>query len=366
MRVMWLNHKDIAHPTAGGAERLIHEVAAGLSRLGNENWIVSGSWPGARTREDIDSVHIRRFPTNFAPHLVYPLLANQLKIDIVVDSLAHAIPWVAPYLTSVPHVALFVHRHARTLPTQVPPIPAKLFTAIERNYSRIYKGTKFATISESSREDLEELGIPRRSIQVILPGVNHNLFYPRKPTPTASMVQFSGIRPYKRPEVALEVLRRLLREGVDAILYIVGDGPDLSRLRKTAEPLGGSVLFLGRLGYEELAGVVGSAWVHLQCSMAEGWGLAAIEAAACGTPTVAFRVPGSVDSVESGTSGFLVADGDVEAMVTAAKSVIEGGEAIRGRCLRYAERFSWDRTIESWHGFLQAELDDRGKGMGRR
>jgi glycosyltransferase involved in cell wall biosynthesis len=267
---------------------------------------------------------------------------------VVVDSLAHAVPWYSPYLTSAASIALFVHRHSRTLPFQVSPLQAKALSRIEKTYPRIYRGTPFVTISDSSQRDLIDLGIQRDQVKVIPPGVDRRLFHLRRRSEFPSMVHFSGIRAYKRPELTLEVLGRLLQNGTQVKLFVIGGGVELDDLRKRARPLGSAVRFLGRLAYEQVAEVVGRSWVHLQCSVAEGWGLTAIESAACGTPSVAFRVPGLEDSVSHGVSGFLVPDGNIEAMVDATRRILERPDDMRVSCADFASQFSWERAVDAW------------------
>jgi glycosyltransferase involved in cell wall biosynthesis len=84
----------------------------------------------------------------------------------------------------------------------------------------------------------------------------------------------------------------------------------------------------------------------------EGWGLTVVESNACGTPVVASRSPGLVDSVRDDESGLLVPHGDATALADALTAVLTDGE-LRVRLgrggLAWAARFTWDRCAdEAW------------------
>src|SRR5262249_59577977 len=84
--------------------------------------------------------------------------------------------------------------------------------------------------------------------------------------------------------------------------WATGGGRRAGGLRRDA-PSG--VDFLGRLGRDELLGRLATAHVLVATSVREGWGLNVSEAAACGTPSIGYRVPGLVDSVTA-SGGALV------------------------------------------------------------
>jgi len=86
----------------------------------------------------------------------------------------------------------------------------------------------------------------------------------------------------------------------------------------------------------------------------EGFGMVAIEAAASGTPTVAFPVGGVVDAVADGLSGSLVSEGDYEAFAAAVVSICAGGPPSSSDCRNHAKKFSWDVHRQKLLSFLDA------------
>jgi glycosyltransferase involved in cell wall biosynthesis len=116
------------------------------------------------------------------------------------------------------------------------------------------------------------------------------------------VVFLSRLVAMKRPEDAIEAFRLLTRQLPSAQLWMIGDGPLIERLRAAASA---GIVFLGRVGRAELLDRLARAHVLVATSVREGWGLNVSEAAACGTPSIGYSVPGLVDSVQA-SGGALV------------------------------------------------------------
>ncbi len=105
------------------------------------------------------------------------------------------------------------------------------------------------------------------------------------------------------------------------------------------------IQFLGKVDDQDLQQAYAAADCHLfpiirQHGDVEGFGMVAIEAAAQGTPTVAFNVGGVADAVSDGRSGFLVDENDYPTLIDA----IEKAAAISSEnCRGFAENFSWNK-----------------------
>jgi glycosyltransferase involved in cell wall biosynthesis len=90
-----------------------------------------------------------------------------------------------------------------------------------------------------------------------------------------------------------------------------------------------------------------AAWANLFPSPKEGWGITVVEAAACGTPSIASDSPGLRDSVRHMETGYLVPHGDVNAL--AARMLELAGDPalvarLGGGARRFAERLTWERS----------------------
>jgi glycosyltransferase involved in cell wall biosynthesis len=124
-------------------------------------------------------------------------------------------------------------------------------------------------------------------------------------------------------------------------------------------------VFHGFASDERKIDLMRSAWANIFPSPKEGWGITVIEAAACGTPSLASDSPGLRDSVRHGETGFLTPHGDVAAlagrMIELADSpplVARMGERAR----RLAEGLTWERTAAATERHLQDIIEGSASG----
>ncbi len=117
--------------------------------------------------------------------------------------------------------------------------------------------------------------------------------------------------------------------------------------------------FLGFVSEEEKRDLLQRSWIHLLTSVKEGWGISNMEAAACGTPTIASDVPGLRDSVVDGQTGFLVPHGDVDVLSQRIEELLDDEEKrvrLGDGARSFAERFSWDASARAMEHFLQERV----------
>lgn len=185
----------------------------------------------------------------------------------------------------------------------------------------IEKSDGVTSISEYLRQETVNVFGIRREIRVIPNFVNCEMYRPAaEPHPgRPRLVHISNFRPVKRITDCIRILAIVRRE-VDAELWMVGDGPDHSAAESLAHELDvhEHVRFLGKQNHIER--LIPQCDVLLLPSRLESFGLAALEAMACGVVPVATRVGGLPEVIDHGETGFLEAVGDVEAQ---ARRVIE-------------------------------------------
>jgi len=158
----------------------------------------------------------------------------------------------------------------------------------------------------------------------------------------------------------------------EALLLVAGDSPDDALLKdsggakRVVQAIGRcgreTVHFLGTVDDDMLSSCYAAADVLVfplirVSGDVEGFGMVAIEAAASGTPTVAFPVGGVVDAVADGINGVLVPEGDYEAFADAVLSICQGGPPDRSSCRNYAEKFSWDAHAQNLLAALEFSGD---------
>jgi N-acetyl-alpha-D-glucosaminyl L-malate synthase BshA len=211
------------------------------------------------------------------------------------------------------------------------------------------------------RETVDVFGVSRE-IRVIKNFVNCDLYRPAEHTPPAGrnvLLHISNFRPVKRITDCIRILAAVRREA-DAELWMAGDGPDRGEAERLAVDLGidNYVVFLGKQDHMER--LIPKADVLLLPSQMESFGLAALEAMACGVVPVATRAGGVPELVTHGVDGFLEAPGDVEAQAARVVELLLG-DGLRRRMARAArltaeDRFCTSKIIPAYERFYHEVL----------
>jgi glycosyltransferase involved in cell wall biosynthesis len=190
-------------------------------------------------------------------------------------------------------VIAFFHQTAEECWHFNSPLPVAMLGRyiLEPQWIRSYRGRRVMVVSQSTADALARFGVHDT---VILPEGFEPVPVPdvqKESAPT--VVWMARLVPYKRPQDVVEAARIARTRIPDLQVWIMGGGPMLEDLRKQA-PEG--VEILGRVSEEEKVDRMARAHVHVATSAREGWGLVVSEAAALGTPTIAYNTPGLKDS----------------------------------------------------------------------
>jgi glycosyltransferase involved in cell wall biosynthesis len=287
--------------------------------------------------------------------------------SVVVEDLNKA-PLFVPRWIGGPQVLLVHHLFgASAFRSASPPVALATWT-LERAIPWVYRDVPVIAVSESTRDDLVVRGLHGGLIQVIPNGVDTLRYSPDPPSRFAdpTLLYLGRLRRYKRVDLILAAVRALVDRGVRVTLLIAGEGDDDAHLRRVAGPLleSGAVRFLGLVPEDEKLRLLRGAWVHVFTSTKEGWGITNLEAASCGTPSVASDSPGLRDSVVHGRTGFLVPHGDVGALADRLEALL-GDEALRSTLGAAAREFalglSWDSAAERVARRLEGAVDSRAR-----
>lgn len=225
----------------------------------------------------------------------------------------------------------------------------------------------------STDDELEHLsclyGASHDRLKTLHPGVDHSLFRPRPPRLArhelglgfGPVMLFVGrLQPLKGADLALRALEELVPAlGRELSLLLVGgaSGPggrdEVERLGKLAVDLGiaDRVSFVGPQPHHRLPLYYNASDVVAVCSHSESFGLAALEAHACGIPVVGTPVGGLSHIVRDGHSGYLVGDRDPAVFAARLKTLLSDDE-LRARfsaeALHAASAFSWERAASEF------------------
>ncbi len=202
------------------------------------------------------------------------------------------------------------------------------------------------TNSEFTRAFVTSAGVPESRIVKIRPGADPRHFrpgldfrelaqrlgVPGRPT-LLTVARIVKANRYKGHDIVLRALATVRRALPDVAYVIVGEGDDLDYLDRLARQCGvrENVIFAGRVSDEELPLLYNACDVFIMCSredrtrrgiLAEGFGLALLEASGCGKPVIAGKSGGVPDAVQDGRTGLLVNPDDSEAVAAAIVKIL--------------------------------------------
>jgi alpha-1,6-mannosyltransferase len=343
-------------PRSGGLRTALRELGAGYLTAGHDPVLII---PGDQDRDEQTSqgrvITLRGPRVPFAGG--YRVLLGKRRIAALLDELRPdslevsdraTLRWTGRWARrhGVPAVMVSHESLAALIGMTIPvPGPAQaLADALNRATASAYDQVVSTTAWAAA--EFERIGA-RNIIRAPL-GVDLDTFHPepkRPERPELLLVHCGRLSPEKKPLRSLTTLAALRANGLAARLVIAGDGPLRDRLERRAAQQGLPVTFTGFLARrEELAALLASADVVLAPGPAETFGLAALEALACGTPVVVSAESALPEVV--GDAGASVAGDDLAAGV---REVLRRPEAVRRAAARArAEQFGWPAAVRAF------------------
>jgi glycosyltransferase involved in cell wall biosynthesis len=368
-RVLLLSWRDTGHPQGGGSEAYLQRIGAQLAASGLAVTLRTARYPGAPRRDTVDGVTVSR---GGGPYSVYvwaglAMVAARVGLgplrrarpDVVVDT-QNGIPFLARLAYGRRSVLLVHHCHREQWPVAGRRTGRFGWFVESRLSPALHRRNQYVTVSLPSARELTDLGVAPGRIAVVRNGLDAapqaSLTAARSATPRVAVL--SRLVPHKQIEDALDAVAVLRRRIPDLHLDIVGGGWWEQRLvdHAAARGIADAVTFHGHVDDEAKHHVVQHSWVHLMPSRKEGWGLAVIEAAQHGVPTLGYRSSGGLtDSVVDGVTGLLV--GGPEDLVEGLRrlltdSVLRDELGAKAR-IRSAE-FSWMLSADAMRTVLES------------
>ncbi len=314
---------DAWHPQVSGVVTKFERIAGDLEHMGHEVRLITPDMfrtvpcptypqirlalnPGKRVAGLLDA---------FAPDCIHIAIEGPIGLAARSYCIRANYPFTTSYTTRFPE---YIRMRF--------PIPLGISYAVYRWFHSASSGVMVSTSGLIS--ELGERGF--KNLVRWTPGVDTKLFSPAR----------RGLLTDERP-ILMYVGRVSVEKSIEEFLdlnlggskYVVGDGPDLAKL-KAKYP---QVRFVGYKSGEELACYFASADVFVFPSNTDTFGLVLLEALASGVPVAAYPVRGPIDIVSQGETGFL--DEDL------GKAVIQALTIDRGKCREFALLHGWTESV---------------------
>jgi glycosyltransferase involved in cell wall biosynthesis/SAM-dependent methyltransferase len=367
--ILVLTDRDWTHPQGGGTGANLYGQVAHWLEWGHRVTVVGGAYPGCadveRPRPGLELHHAGTRLTVF-PRAAWLVKRGAIRdVDVLLE-IVNGIAFLTPlWRLRVPRVAMVHHVHRDMYVQEMgrKGVPAAwLLETLPLRH--LYGGTPFVVVSESARTELAQLGVPADDIAVVYNGVEAGAFRPGARTPEPTLLYLGRLKRYKRIELLLDVVEAL--PGVR--LEIAGDGDHRGALEAgiAARGLGDRVRMHGFVDEEAKRRLYASAWLAVTASSAEGWCLMVMEAAACGTPSVALRVGGLAEAIVDGETGVLAGDpAELTARIGELLADEQRREALARAAQERARTFTWERTAREALDVLEAAIAAQGPASRR-
>jgi len=366
------------YPTVGGSGTVATELGLAIARRGHEVHFICYAMPYRLGRVPPGvTFHEVTVPTY--PLFQYPPYSLALASQMAEAVRGHGIELLHVHY-AIPH-AISAHLAREILgngPKLVVTLHGTDITVVGADPSflpivrlGIERADAVTAVSRSLADETHErLGV-KREIEVIPNFVDPDRFdrdfaaaHRRRLSPDGAplLVHASNFRPVKRVTDVLEVFRRV-HERIPAHLAMVGDGPDRPAAERFARDAGLAhrVEFLGNVS--PIEGVIGAGDVFLLPSSEESFGLAALEAMACGVPVVASNAGGIPELVVDGEGGFTFPVGDTAGMAAQVVALLSDPQELarqreRAR-MRAIGEFGTTKVVDRYEALYHRLLGSR-------
>lgn len=366
------------YPTYGGSGAVATELGLELARRGHHVHFITYDSP-FRMRGYVERAVFHQVDTTMSryplfDHFPYTLALASRQYEVALEEkldLLH-VHYAIPHATTA-YLAREMLKGEHDIKV-ITTLHGTDITLVGQENS-FYAITKFSieqsdgatAVSEFLRDETyRAFGCGQCDLRVIPNFVNLEEYHPEAALPHDALapeghkvlVHVSNFREVKRVKDVVRIFARV-RRAMPATLLMVGDGPDRHDAETEAREVGvgGDVRFLGRL--DTVAPVLAAADLFLLPSQTESFGLAALEAMACGAPVVAARTGGLPEVITDEVDGILEPPGSVEAMARRAINLLRDPaehSRMRAAALEKARQYSAASIVPAYEAFYKEVL----------
>lgn len=361
--ILIFNWRDTKHAWAGGAEVYVHELAKRWVKMGHHVTVFCGNDRKSPRNEVIDGVQIVRrggFFTVYFWAFIYYILRFRGRFDVILDC-ENGIPFFTPLYVRIPKYLVIYHVHQDVFRENLITPFSWIAQVLESKLMPLfYRNCEVITISQSSKKAIMRHALTGKIPSVIHSGIDLEVYKPGKKSENPLIIYVGRLKQYKNLPVLIQAMKILTEKIPRVRLVIAGFGDEQEKLKELVDALKLSkvVTFAGKVSEEEKIRLYQKAWVAVNPSTMEGWGMTAIEANACGTPVVASDVPGLRDSVQNPHSGFLVDYQDPDAFADSIFRIVTNRrlrEDLSEDARAWANKFRWEKSAERFLSLFEEQ-----------
>jgi N-acetyl-alpha-D-glucosaminyl L-malate synthase BshA len=323
------------YPTYGGSGIVATELGLELAARGHEIHFITYANP-IRLDPGTPRIHYHEVEVSAYPLFLYPPYCLALASRMAEVAACYDLDLLHVHY-AIPHSIAALLAQQMTSSRRLPFVTTLHGTDItlvgaDRSYFpitkfSIEKSDGITTISKYLQERTAEVFGVVNEIRVIHNFVNCDLYRPdpENQPKEKQLIHLSNFRPVKRVLDCVRILKDVLKS-TPARLVMVGDGPERGPAEMLARELrvDKQVTFLGKQDHVER--LIPKHHVLLMPSEMEAFGLAALEAMACGVPPIGTRIGGVPELIDDGVDGFLEPVGDIEAQAARVVALLTDDE----------------------------------------
>ncbi len=354
-KILFLNWKDITHPSAGGAEVFTDALAEHMAKQCEVDYFTS-EYPGCNQVELIHGYRIIRkgnmYTTILHAWIFWHRSGKKNIYSRIIDQ-AHGIPFFSTFYYAHPPINTIIHEVAGEVWGSVlPMIGQYLGPIIDRIWLMLYRNEQIITVSPSTKKDLMALGIQKHHISIVpnFSPIQRNDIPVKSQRPT--LLVLGRIAPVKRIEHAIQAYGIAKKSIPGLQLTILGKTDTRYQtyknmlLRSIQHDI--DIECIENASHQEKLRRLETSHLLIMTSKKEGYGIAILEAAACGTPAIGYRVAGVQDAILDGKTGILAPEERPDSLAQAIVSLLQKPETygvMQKNCFDHARIHTKERTI---------------------
>ncbi len=365
LKIQIVSWRDPKNPKAGGAEVCLTEIARRLNqKFGHTFQWFAPKFQGGSDRDKSEHIQIERFGSTGLIHLsaflrFFPKWSQ--TSDVYVEDYHGVSLGISTYLSKP--TLILVHEVAGPIWKEMWKFPMSwVGFYMEKILLYLLKDRQFIAVSESTKRDLIQHGIPTQNISLISEG--SNLESVARPLPRKErkeqFVFIGRICKMKRVDLVLGAFAELRTFYPEVKLVLAGSmDPDFQAeydLLISSLKLAAHVQMAGFVPAEEKAKLLQESLALVSGSMHEGFGLVVVEANSQGTPAITFNVPGYRDLIENGKNGYMVEYPEIKMLAGRMREVVgmelEKYRELSSSSLEVSKKYSWDQSAEDFNQII--------------